>query len=534
MGTHFRTLVLRGLIAFGVLSLVACGGGSGGSGSDSASKKEEENSGTWVKGNFLPSSTFRGRCISPRTGINPDTGYEYIDQLGTREDENNWLRSMSNEFYLWYDEIEDRNPADFSDSLAYFDLLKTKAITSSGKAKDSYHFAESTEILQTEKQIGYGVQWGLLSEPGELPRKAVVAYLDYEREGENNNLPDWLTRGAKIIKVDGVDLAYGEDVDTLNRGMWPAEEDEAHVFEMLPLGATETVEVTLVSKLINSDPVQYVKVETTDSGHKVGYILFNDHLGRAEGQLKTAIEELEAQNIDELVLDLRYNRGGYLDLAAEMAYMIAGDASIGRPFEYTRFNDKHPEINPFEGKPLDPMPFHSTALGITDKSLKGQTLPTLNLSRLFVLTGGNTCSASESIINGLRGIDIDVIQIGGTTCGKPYGYYPLDNCGTTYFSIQFAGSNAKGFGEYTDGFFPGGMPQGGANLPGCEVGDDFEHFLGETDEARFEAALNYIETGECASFGIKAFSDFGVSAPQLESGVRVPKPIYRSSRLMRQ
>ena len=34
---------------------------------------------------------------------------------------------------------------------------------------------------------------------------------------------------------------------------------------------------------------------------------------------------------------------------------------------------------------------------------------------------------------------VQVFQIGSTTCGKPYGFYPQDNCGTTYFSIQFQG-----------------------------------------------------------------------------------------------
>ena len=50
-------------------------------------------------------------------------------------------------------------------------------------------------------------------------------------------------------------------------------------------------------------------------------------------------------------------------------------------------------------------------------------------------------SLLQSIINALRGIDVQVIQIGSTTCGKPYGFYPQDNCGTTYFSIQFRGLN---------------------------------------------------------------------------------------------
>ena len=47
---------------------------------------------------------------------------------------------------------------------------------------------------------------------------------------------------------------------------------------------------------------------------------------------------------------------------------------------------------------------------------------------------------------------MQVVQIGATTCGKPYGFYPTDNCGTTYFTIQFRGVNAAGFGDYPDGF----------------------------------------------------------------------------------
>ena len=69
-----------------------------------------------------------------------------------------------------------------------------------------------------------------------------------------------------------------------------------------------------------------------------------------------------------------------------------------------------------------PVPFHVRTQGFSGP--EGQPLPTLNLSRLFVLTSPNTCSASEAIINGLRGVGVQVVQIGTTTCGKPYGFYP--------------------------------------------------------------------------------------------------------------
>jgi hypothetical protein len=86
------------------------------------------------------------------------------------------------------------------------------------------------------------------------------------------------------------------------------------------------------------------------------------------------------------------------------------------------------------------------------------------------------------------------MQIGTTTCGKPYGFYPQDNCGTTYFSIEFRGVNAQGFGDYPDGFTPSGSSantSASASLPGCAVADDFTHALGDTSEARLAAALNF-------------------------------------------
>ena len=125
-------------------------------------------------------------------------------------------------------------------------------------------------------------------------------------------------------------------------------------------------------------------------------------------------------------------------------------------------------------------------------------MPTLNLTRVFVLTGPSTCSASESIINSLRGVNVQVIQIGSTTCGKPYGFYPADNCGVTYFSIQFQGINAQNFGNYPDGFTPqNSVASASVSLPGCSVADDFTHPLGNSAEGLLASALSYQSNGVC-------------------------------------
>ncbi|SHF10732.1 Peptidase family S41 [Microbulbifer donghaiensis] len=536
MEAYCRRLVVTALLSLGTVALSACGGGGGGSDSSSNNLTSGDDSaggsstGAWEPGNFLPASTYANQCVEPRSGTNPATGQAYADQLGSRLDENNWLRSMSNDLYLWYGEIEDKDPAGFDDSIDYFEQLKTFALTVSGREKDRFHYAIPTSDWQAQSQsgvyVGYGFQWALIE--ATPPRKAVIAYTDNEGGA---GLPPGIGRGAEVLKVDGVDVAYGDDVDTLNEGMWPSVEGESHVFEMLPLGASESITFSLTASAVTSDPVQNVSVLDAAMGRKVGYMLFNDHIATAESALIEAVQQLKAQSIDDLVLDIRYNGGGYLDIASELAYMIAGDVTLGQVFERLTFNDQHPETNPVTGEPLDPTPFHDKTQGIGNVQ-PDVALPTLNLPRLFVLTGENTCSASEAIINSLRGVDVEVIQIGATTCGKPYGFYALDNCGTTYLTIQFKGVNAKDFGDYADGFRPNGSYGTGADLPGCSIADDFTHLLGDVNEARLSTAMTYIETGSCGDVPASGYTYSQVGARLSAANGSVPKEPWRSNRIM--
>ena len=254
--------------------------------------------------------------------------------------------------------------------------------------------------------------------------------------------------------------------------------------------------VTLVSADVAASPVMNVGTIAPASGPGlIGYVLFNNHLGSSETAMINAITMLKSAGVTDLVLDMRYNGGGYLDVASEVAYMIAGAGpTSGRTFELATFNSKHPTIDPVNNVPITPTPFITT-------SSAGQALPTLNLSRVFVLTGADTCSASEAVINGLRGVGVQVIQIGSTTCGKPYAFFPQDNCGTTYFSIELKGVNDAGFGDYTDGFSPLNTPVTqvvGTTVPGCSVADDFTHQLGDAAEGRLAQALDYrLNGGNC-------------------------------------
>ena len=345
-----------------------------------------------------------------------------------------------------------------------------------------------------------------------------------------------LERGARIVEVDGVDIDDNTQagVDTLNAGLFPSGPGELHFFTVLDLGAQSTRPIEMTSALITSAPVQNVKVIDTSSG-QVGYLIFNDHIATAEKALVDAVNQLIDQGIDELVLDIRYNGGGFLAIASQLAYMIAGAApTAGQTFDLLEFNDKHPITDPVTGQPISPTPFFDVTLGFGSLP-PNQSLPALNLSRVLVITGPGTCSASEAIMNSLRGIDVEVIQIGSTTCGKPYGFYPTDNCGTTYFTIQFRGVNQKDFGDYTDGFSPENtLPIEGTVVPGCSVADDFTAALGDPTEGRFAAALAYLDGQPCPT-PPSGFAQSGVSkpgAPLSATDGTVPKSLWHTNRIM--
>jgi len=493
-----RSLTTTLLVA---LALTGCSSGGGGGSPQLAP--------AWQSGVFQPAANFTNQCAKPRSGTDPITNTPYPDRAGTLLDEKNWLRSWNNDLYLWYGEVVDQNPANYATTQAYFDVLATTAVTPSGAPKDKFHFTYDTATWEalalTGSQAGYGAQWIILSRSP--PRSLVVAYTEPNSPATAPTAD--LQRGEAVITVDGVSLPNANtqaEIDMLNAGLFPSAAGQAHTFMIQALGGvTRTINMT--SANIATASVQNTRTIATANG-TVGYLLFNDHLATAELALFNAFTALQAANVADLVIDIRYNGGGYLDIASEVGYMVAGATRTnGKTFELTQFNSKHPTIDPVTNTAITPTPFYSLSLGFAPGLGPNQPLPAVNLARVFVLTGPDTCSASEAVINGLRGAGVEVIQIGSTTCGKPYGFYPQDNCGTTYFSIQFRGVNALNFGDYTDGFSPqntvavaSGTPVG-VLLPGCSVGDDFNHQLGDPAEARLAEALAYRQagTGVCAS-----------------------------------
>ena len=209
---------------------------------------------------------------------------------------------------------------------------------------------------------------------------------------------------------------------------------------------------------------------------KVGYLAYNQFVSYSEDQLAAAFAGFAQAGVSELILDLRYNGGGSVAVSRDLASMIGGAASADQLFAYLRFNDKQAVL--------------TTQVRFNTPTATAGTALAPGFKRVIIIASGATASASELVINGLRPF-VNVVLVGETTYGKPYGFVPRSSCGTTYQAVNFESLNALGVGGYTAGF-----------QPDCLVADDLDHALGDTAERRTATALNYIATGRCSADSI--------------------------------
>ena len=405
-------------------------------------------------------------CGGGGDGLPPSSQFAQI--CTSVDPQRRWVRSYLNEAYLWYSEIPVIDASGYATPTAYFNALLVRKPMASGQPRDRFSFTYSSSafdnLINSGVEAGYGIQWAI------VPNTRIVR-VAYTEPGSPAALAE-VKRGATVLRVNGNDINTMPR-DPLVAALYPSDLGIHTTLTLSEVNPQRVHEVTLTSANVTKSPVPTAQVLTTATG-KIGYLVFNDHLATAEDPLMQAVGQFKAAGIDSLILDLRYNGGGYLYIANELASMIGGDPVVGKVFEKLQYNDKR-------SSQTNASVIHFVRTSQTNH----QTLPTLGLPRVFVLTSGGTCSASESVINGLSPF-LDVVRIGGTTCGKPYGFTAKDNCGTSYFPIEFQGTNAAGFGDYADGF-----------APSCTASDDLAHELGDPNEAMLAAALAYQATGSC-------------------------------------
>lgn len=199
------------------------------------------------------------------------------------------------------------------------------------------------------------------------------------------------------------------------------------------------------------NPVLFKQVKGT-GGHKIGYLVYSGFEAGFDGELFDAFKYFKGENVTDLILDLRYNGGGYTISANLIASCIAGAASEGKVFTNYRYNETRMEKSTEEQRRQLFLYSNYANLG-TSLSAGG-----LGLTHIYCLVGKGTASASELVINALRGIDVEVTLIGEQTVGKNVGmeFEDMTVRDNAYriVPITFQTYNAKGFGDYETGFTP--------------------------------------------------------------------------------
>lgn len=363
-----------------------------------------------------------------------------------------FVRDTLQELYLWYRELPDADPARFDSPEAYLDAVRVRPLDTSFSYIASR--AASDAFYSESQFIGLGLSTAVVK--GEL---RVLQVFDDSPAAESG-----LDRGSRIDAIGHRNVGDLIAAGQLDGAFGPSE-----VGLQVPLSfvtrAGQLREAAPVKRAVTIPTVSLTRTYDVD-GRRVGYLFFRNFVRPSIAALDEAFAALESAGIDELVLDLRYNGGGLVDVAVHLASLIGGPSLRDHVFAESRHNDRNRRLN-------GTLRFGSARVA-------------LRLERLVVIATRASASASELVINGLTPF-LPVVVVGDRTFGKPVGQYVLPFCDKVLAPVSFAMVNARGQGDYFDGL-----------QPHCAAGDDIGHDLGAPEEASLAAAFRYIATGRCA------------------------------------
>lgn len=378
----------------------------------------------------------------------------YTPSSCSAEGQNEFVYRVMTDTYLWYDKVVETDyanydsPGDMLNDIRYKELDKWTYITS----KQEYHtYYEEGKFIG----IGYGSKY---DNNGDLRVRFVYKNSPADAVG--------LKRGDKILEINGVPV---EEIETNNLWNTIHGKDEVGVTVNMRIEDLENVvrdfdaekEWVTINTVLN---YELLEIE----GLKIGYLNFLKFLETSQNELNIIFAYFKQEDIDDLILDLRYNTGGRNSTARYLASLIAGDNADRKIFKKYIHNEKHSDWN-------RSLTFFKPANA-------------LNLNRIVVITSDKTCSASELVINSLKPF-IDVILVGARTCGKPVGMYGHDFCDKHIAPVEFRSLNAYDEGDYFDG------------IPAdCYASDDLTMPFGDTRESSLSQALHYIVNGSCSNY----------------------------------
>jgi carboxyl-terminal processing protease len=366
------------------------------------------------------------------------------------------LYEIMNSWYYWNDIMPVVNKDDYADPYLLMDAMRYKPL-------DRWSFVADYDQFVAEMQgsfVGHGFRIGL--DDANNARISLIY-------SESPLYEKGVRRGWIVKKINDTDVApilISQDASAYNNLIGPAEAGVTNKFLFqTPEGKDSVITSTKASFTLNS-------VLLTDTLHLstgiTGHIVFDSFISPSEGELATAFAYLAANGVQDLILDLRYNGGGYLYIAQELASYIAGNANHGSDFIKLIYNSFHQDQN------------------VTFPLLT--TASPLSLSRIVVITTRETASASECVMNGLLPY-MSVISIGDTTNGKPVGMNGGD-IGKKYFiaPVTFKDVNKNDEGDFFGGIAPAAL-----------VSDDITHNFNDRGELCLKAAISYLENGSVST-----------------------------------
>jgi carboxyl-terminal processing protease len=231
---------------------------------------------------------------------------------------------------------------------------------------------------------------------------------------------------------------------------------------------TQTFDLALTKATFTLQNASQGKTITLNNGTKAGYLYYNSFNSPSLSQWKSALSAMKAQGATKLVVDLRINGGGLVNIATSLGATLVPSNTSGKLFVQTAFNDKNTASNVNYT-----IPFDTLAGTFTD---------------IIFLTSPSTCSASEALIVGIQPYlaSSKVTLIGSTTCGKPYGFSPPVYKSKIYNITSIRIKNSAGLTDYIDGL-----------SPNCKATDNNQLELGDEKESLLAAALSYLNNGVC-------------------------------------
>ncbi|MFO1220344.1 MAG: S41 family peptidase [Burkholderiaceae bacterium] len=410
------------------------------------------------------------------------------------------LRSYFDDWYFWYALSPKPAPGSQPTVDAYFNALLYTG-TDANFPADRWSFHQSTESFNQffgdGKTLGYGIAVAGLEVTSPTPQPGAPLYVRYV-EPLSPAATAGVVRGDRVVSINGrtaAEMIGANDFSLLS----PAAAGDRITVVLANASGQRTVAIT--AAVFALTPVSRSAVVTSPAGRKMGYLVVKDMITQAGTPMASAFQSFAAQGVTELVIDLRYNGGGFVSVARDLASYVRG-ATTARPttFASLLYSDKRSGSN-------TAFTFNSPANMLT-------------LSRVYVLAGPRTCSASEQVINALRPF-VDVVLLGDTTCGKPVGFNPADDgCGETYSIVTFESVNARNEGRYFNGFDPR-----------CAIAEDFTKTLGANDEPLLAAARNHADGIGCPVLAAPAREQtlaaklrrWSAAAAEGERGVMIPK-----------